>query len=266
MHAIICHQNSNLKSLLQAILKRFVLLTMVKKTYGPCGHCGLMGHATSRSKKCKFNKDADAKIAASPGKKKRSNEDGKPKKKTDKELEKEQYKEPKTRWEKSNAKRLLKKDLLDGLIPLEATDEDGKRTTDLRTLYCSRIEFTKYHYSKFSTRLDSLRKTVRNEMNRQSLDEEAFNNYKANHPSLAYKSARGGYIQWQGSESQRLALQDIEAKKHLAMSKKDWYGERPEFYNEFPLEVFRSKIEQELRTAKYLYTLEVLGKDPRQKK
>ena len=45
-----------------------------------------------------------------------------------------------------------------------------------------------------------------------------------------------------------------------------WHGERREFYEHFPLSVFKNKIRQEIKTAKYLHTLEVRGKDTRKTK
>jgi hypothetical protein len=38
------------------------------------------------------------------------------------------------------------------------------------------------------------------------------------------------------------------------------------FFTNFTLPVFREKVYQELRTAKYLYTLEIRGKDARKPK
>jgi len=50
---------------------------------------------------------------------------------------------------------------------------------------------------------------------------------------------------------------------HATMSPMDLYGERPEYHLNFPLEAFRNKIYQEIRTGKYLHTLKVRGKDTR---
>jgi len=181
-----------------------------------------------------------------------------------KEEEKKEPEEPDIKWEDSNAKALLRKDIIDGIVPLEAKDDQNESTMPLFDIYNSRIEFADYKYEKFSSRLSSLRNTLANEFDRVALDQAAFDNYKKNHPVLTGFS-RLGLIEWQGSESQRLLLLDIEAGKHLTMSKVDLYGDKPEYYNEFPLEVFRDKMYQELRTAKYLHTLEVKGKDPRKK-
>jgi hypothetical protein len=50
------------------------------------------------------------------------------------------------------------------------------------------------------------------------------------------------------------------------MIRMDLYGSRPEYYENFPLDAFRDKVNQEIRTAKYLYTLKIRGNDARKKK
>ena len=185
-------------------------------------------------------------------------------KKEDKGKEEKEYKEPKIKWKKSKAKRLLAQDIIEGSVPLYAVDEEGNWTTDLEELYHSRVEFTEYHYSKFAQRLAGLRKTLQNDTNRQALDQEAFDNYRSNHPFLVQFSSKG-HIQWQGSEAQAFCIQDLEEKKHETMSRADFYATRREYYEQFTLEVFCDKVKQEIRTAKYYHTLQVKGRDPRKK-
>ena len=132
----------------------------------------------------------------------------------------------------------------------------------LKSIYDLRPEFQEYHYSKFSSRLSSLRKTIKERNYRADLDQEAFDNYKANNPVPAAFSHKG-YIQWQGSEAQALCREDIEHGLHKSMSRMELYGSRSEYYENFPLKEFRDKVRQEIRTAKYLHTLAVKGKDPR---
>jgi hypothetical protein len=69
----------------------------------------------------------------------------------------------------------------------------------------------------------------------------------------------------QYSEAQELVKEDLEAGLHKTMSRMDLYGSRPEYYEHFPLDAFRDKVNQEIRTAKYLYTLKIRGKDARKK-
>lgn len=182
-------------------------------------------------------------------------------KKPDKAEEADEPDEPKIPWKKSKAKRLLYKDIMNGKVPLEAKTADGKLTMPLKSIYNSRPEFKEYKYSKFSSRLSSLRTTIKECNYRADLDRQAFENYKAHTPVASFSSK--GYINWQGSEVQQLCLQDIENGLHKSMSRLDLYGSREEYYKNFPLDAFRDKVAQELRTAKYLHTIKVKGKDPR---
>jgi hypothetical protein len=96
--------------------------------------------------------------------------------------------------------------------------------------------------------LSSIRKTIRELNNRASDDEVAFQRYIANHPVAIF--SHKGYPRWQDAEARDLLLQDIEAGLHKVMKKSDLYASRPEYYEQFPLNVFREKIAQEIGTAK----------------
>lgn len=71
-------------------------------------------------------------------------------------------------------------------------------------------------------------------------DQEAFRNFKANHPRSLF--SHKGYIQWQGSEAQESLLEDIEAGFHQSMGKKELWESRPEYYENFPLNAFYDKV------------------------
>ena len=172
--------------------------------------------------------------------------------------------EPKTKWGKSKARKLLYLDILEGRVPRTAFDENGKRTAKLIDIYNSRDEFKKYHYSKFSSRLGIVRKTIDEWLARKELDQAAFDNYVSNHPISRF--SHKGYIQWQGSDAQKLALEHMKQNTHNIIKWDEWYGEHEEFYLNFPPRAFKEKVRQEIRTAKYLYTLEVRGKDARKTK
>jgi hypothetical protein len=167
-------------------------------------------------------------------------------------------KEPKIRWRKSKAKKLLYLDMMEGRVTLDKDDllDDEKMT--LREIYVLRPEFAEYHYSKFSGRVSALRKAINIANSRAAQDQEAFDNFKANHPPslLSHK----GYIQWQGSDAQKQVLEDIKEGLHESMAKMELWEFRSVYYENFPLKEFRDKLNQEIRTAKYLHTLRVRGK------
>ena len=158
----------------------------------------------------------------------------------------ESWDEPKTKWGKSKARKLLYKGILDGRVPRKATDEAGKRTAKLIDFYNSWDEFKLYHYSKFSRRLGTLQSQIEERLARKDLDQEAFDNYVANHPVSLF--SHKGYIQWQGSHAQALALEHIQQNIHNTTKWATWHGEHPEYYQNFPLDAFKDKIRQELRT------------------
>lgn len=167
----------------------------------------------------------------------------------------EEKAEPKIKWRKSKARSLLYKDLQSGTIPLQPKGEGSMKLEDI---YNMRPEFQEYGRSKFSRRLSSLRDTVTAFNDRASNDQQAFNNYKDNHPTSHF--SQKGYIQWQGSEAQELLWQDMADGLHESQTKQELYSSRPEYFESFPLDVFRDKIAQEDRTRKYLHTLKKRGK------
>jgi hypothetical protein len=179
------------------------------------------------------------------------------------DLEANQFKEPKVKWEKSRAKKLLYNDIIKGIVPLDPKDDDDG-VLNLKGIYSMRPEYSEYSYEKFSGRIASLRKTVRDFTKRADQDKKRFDVFKSLNP--VSRISHKGYVQWQGSEAQELLRQDIQEKKHETMSKIDLWGSRAEYFTEFSLDVFRDKLYQEIRTAKYLHTLEVRGKKKKKKK
>jgi hypothetical protein len=171
---------------------------------------------------------------------------------------KEKFKEPKIKWAKSKARGLLFKDLRDGNIPREALDEHKKSTMKLEDIFQMHPEYKLYDRTKFSGRLSELRRVYDELMFRAEIDQEAFDQYGRNHqPSLF---SHKGYPEWQGSEAQILLKGDIEEGKHTRMSKSDLHESNSEYYENYPLGAFRDKLDQELRTAKYLHTCREKGK------
>lgn len=165
------------------------------------------------------------------------------------------FKEPRIKWKKSKAKRLLYQDLMDGVVPL--VDDPN---IDSQTIFFMHEEYGEYDPDKFASRLKALRNALRLSTTRADDDLEAFETYKQRHKDKISIFSCHGYIEFQGSEAQRLLQKDIAAGLHESIGKKELYALRPEYYNEFPLNVFRDRIYQEIRTAKYLHTCKVKGK------
>ena len=172
---------------------------------------------------------------------------------------KKNSKEPKIKWRKSKAKRLLYQDMMEGRVTLDKDDlgENGEKM-QLRDIYVLRPEFAEYHYDKFSSRVSSLRKAINNAESRAEQDQEAYDNFTASHPPslLSHK----GYMQWQGSDAQKQVIEDIKEGLHESMAKIDLWQMREVYFENFPLKEWRDKLNQEIGTAKYLHTLRVRGK------
>jgi hypothetical protein len=99
---------------------------------------------------------------------------------------------------------------------------------------------------------------IKDRTSRAGEDEQHFAECLKNHPGSAFSNK--GCMQWQGSEARELTKKDIADNLHLTMGKQALYGLQPESYENFPLKDFRGKIYQEVRTAKYLHTINIKGK------
>ena len=154
----------------------------------------------------------------------------------------------KTKWRNSKAKRLLYHCLLDGTVPMEGG------TMNIEDVYLLYPDFALYSFDKFEGRLERLRKKIKELDSRAEADLAAFNIYKANHKSALF--SHKGYIQWQGSTAQELLWDDLDDYMNDPERKpKDLWLSRAEYCDEFPLDAFRDKIKQEIKTEKYLATL-----------
>jgi hypothetical protein len=178
----------------------------------------------------------------------------------DEEKQEEQtgeFKEPKVKWRKSRAKQILYDLLRDGTVPVKQKDASGNDTMPIGDIYALDESFKLYDPDKFKSRLQNLRKKILELDSRAAKDRKAFDIYKKNHKvsQLSYK----GYIQWQGSDAQELIWDDIKAGKLDRMTKKQLWESRPEYKDKFPLAAFRKKIEQEIRTSKYVHTVRTRG-------
>ena len=164
------------------------------------------------------------------------------------------FQEPTTKWRKSKAKELLYDDLVEEKIPL--IKEEGE---DVQQYYLTREEFQKYDPDRFEERLDSLRATINFRYERARVDMDAYQQFKAHHPPSLY--SKKGYIQWKGSDAHRLLTEDLCIHGYLeTMSAQELYNTRPEYYENFDSDVFYDKVQQEIKTEKYLQTLKAKGK------
>ena len=169
----------------------------------------------------------------------------------------EEFEDPKVKWRNSKAKEVLYTLVMDEVVPLEAKDCNDRPTMAIQDIYNLHNEFKKYDIDKFAGRLKAIRDKIKELNSRADDDLAAFENFKQNHAVSLY--SHKGYIQWQGSRSQEHLEVDLEAGKHKEMKPKALWESRQVYMEEFPLVAFRSKLEQEIRTAKYIHTVKVRG-------
>jgi len=167
------------------------------------------------------------------------------------------FQEPKKKWRHSNAKQILCELLRDGTIPMDQYDKNGNETMKIEEIYHLSDQFLLYDPEKFEERLQKVRDNINELDKRADEDRKAFDIYKKKHDVAEFTPH--GYIQWQGSDAQELIWDDIHAGKLDSMTPQQLWQSREEYRLEFPLSVFRKKIEQEQRTAKYLHTVKVRG-------
>ena len=118
------------------------------------------------------------------------------------------FQEPNIPWRKSRARKILYTDIKEGRVPRSAKDENGRRTTDIKTVYLMHPEYALWDYNKFSSRLAGVRKIIGGKDARAQDDQNAFDLFVENNEIHSF--SRKGYIQWKGSESQRLLKKDIQ--------------------------------------------------------
>lgn len=146
-----------------------------------------------------------------------------------------------TLWQHSLAKKILEKDLIDGLI---GTVEDGLPPSDV---YLMHTEYTEFEYKNFVSNLYNLRKKHEDLLTRAKEDAEAL----AHDLALGLRVHTKPYPCWQGSVAERLLQKDIDEGKLLNMKPAELLKSRVEYnpWIQYP-KVFRDHIQQELRARK----------------
>lgn len=143
------------------------------------------------------------------------------------------------RWEKSEAKRLLAIDIINGSITPDMPWQDT---------YLFRPEYAETEFGKWYGRLRRLQKHISDAKVRAAEDEDGFKNDRLKFPVQEHDHR--GFLRWEGSAAQSWMKIDIAAGRHKLVKPKELYNER-QAYQQFPLDVFREHIYQEERFQKY---------------
>ena len=169
--------------------------------------------------------------------------------------------EPKIKWRFSKARRLLVDDVNAGIIKFDHNDEP---LMDVKDIYAMHVEYADYLFELFEERLLAIWKKTKDDINRAEEDLKHFEEFLENN-EVSYFN-KDGFIHWQGSEAQEQALVDLEANNIRDYGYLYVFQNNPVYHENFSYEQFKACIKQEVRTAKYLHTVEVRDLQKKEKR
>lgn len=162
-------------------------------------------------------------------------------------------------WNEDHPARiLLFKELADGRIPL---DPKSMGPAEVYYTYSGTLEFQMKGMSygdTFRRRLRELRKQIRRDKSRASTDKKALKKALKLHPVSHLNAC--GKPHWNGSVAQALLEYDMSKGKHIGIEPHKFRNQR-EQYKALSVDDFRWKVQQQIRTKKYLYTLKYRAED-----
>jgi hypothetical protein len=143
-------------------------------------------------------------------------------------------------WEKSPAKKLLANDIISGTVP---------DTMHWGEVFGKRPEYQATARRLFANRLKSLREQINRAKGIAANEETALAHDRSLFPVPTHNYR--GEPRWEGSEAERLLKEDVGNGLHKTMEPRQLYQTRPQYHNNYPLEVFRGHIYQEVRFVKF---------------
>lgn len=136
-------------------------------------------------------------------------------------------------WKNSEAKRLLREDIITGAVPSGMIAKD---------VYEMHAEYGNWPYENFPGNLKRLREKISLDYERMKSD---YNAYKHDLALLATLRADQPQVTpWHKSDAKWMLIQDINNGKHKDMKPAELYVTRQE-YQQFDLKTFRNHIYQE---------------------
>ena len=138
-------------------------------------------------------------------------------------------------WKDSEAKRLLREDIIAGVVLSSITVSD---------VYKMRPEYEKWPFENFQTNLRSLRKKIATDYERMQTDCEAYGLDQEFVKTMLSGDHQPKSL-WHKSEARKLLKVDVNEGKHLQMKPSELRATRVEYLT-FPLKVFRDHIYQEV--------------------
>lgn len=155
-------------------------------------------------------------------------------------------------WSIHPARQLLFDEMAAGRIPLTA-EEMGP--DEVFAIYKDSFEFQGMpNDATFTRRLKDLREIVDRDKDRAKDDLAALKAALTNHQKDVPAVNHRGEPQYNGSDIQKFLIQDIKDNKHVGKLPSIFQTSRP-CYSQLDANTFRWKLQQEIRTIKYKYTL-----------
>jgi hypothetical protein len=138
-------------------------------------------------------------------------------------------------WRDSEAKKLLLRDLQDGVIHDNMPPQ---------AVYHLQPEYQENEYEQFRDRLNDNRKNMKEKKIRSQVDFKAIQQDSQIHPTATHDQHGGPH--WEGSEAQKLLQEDVKTGTDRTMTPLELW-ESKEAYKEHNKDVFRGHIYQECR-------------------
>jgi ribosomal protein S21 len=149
-------------------------------------------------------------------------------------------------WRNSQAKMIIMSDLEDGWLPMDDTKVSAE---DAWKVYANLPEFHGICFKQFKERLADHRRAVEQKNMESIQEEDAFQHDCLLHPRDETHDRRGKLI-FDRSPAKDLLRQDIKDGAYPRLSPMQLWNTRPE-YKLFELKVFKERIYQEIRLAKF---------------
>ena len=148
-------------------------------------------------------------------------------------MEKEEKVKP---WKKSEAKKLLTKDILTGVVDDEM---------DAAEVWLMRYEYSLYEYKNFKINLRNLREVIRKARESAARSSQALQHDLSLTPSV-FKRTK---LYWPDSDASRWLEEDMKREGFEGLPKKELWLSR-EAYQEFSYKCFYNHVRQAVRSGK----------------
>jgi len=153
-------------------------------------------------------------------------------------------------WQHSKARKMLKKDIEDGAITLDAYDaQNNPNGTKDEDAFLTRPAFQPCGQEKFSEYLSSMRQSISDAKSRAGRDAEAVAQFRTMKPPPTHNHR--GEPRWEGSKAEAMLKKDMDDGIHLKAKKPSHMRFVNPEYQKYNSKTFTSHVDQETRARKF---------------